>query len=222
MPTQDFLTSSYNGVTTVFNMGLADGGARSTTCLAGRRGGRAFERPTLPGQRAAAGERQPEVLLRTCSRRCKTPPSSATTPSKIHGDPPADLYDALITGAGPGASGCAVMPSTSCPGPDAQDGLHRAHRGAALYVARCAVCRGRPLRAGGRRQHRPLLTAHTNLTRLQDASYRACVVQAVVRQAWSGTHIGHLHDAAHLPGRPAVQRPGQRPATELPARQRAP
>ena len=179
------------GVTTVFNMGLADGGARSTTRLAGRRGGRALERPTLPGQRAAAGERQPEVLGRRAAGAARRRQAAL----RRHQDPRRSArrsYDALITGAR--AWGIRVRGHAQhfMPWP------RRSGWAASSTSRSCSIRRWMrslprpPLRAGGRRKHRSLPDPYTNLTAAGRQLPRPRGPGGGRVRRGLGPHIGHL------------------------------
>lgn len=194
MPTQDFLDLQLAaGVTTVFNMGLADGGGKvdHLALRAGLAAGRlSGPRYLVSGPQLESGNLK---SLEDVQQALQDAAKQRYDAIKIHGDLPADLYDALITGAR--ARGIRVRGHAQHFMPLAQT-LRMGcieHIEELLYTsldAQFAEAAHFGQEADGSIDH--FLTAYTqNLTRLQDASYRARVVQAVAASGvvWDPTLV---------------------------------
>lgn len=188
MPPQDFFDLNLAaGITTVFNMGLGDGGGK-------------FDHLALRASVASAAMEGPRYLvsgpqLESGSLRSLSDVKKVIQEAeerhydaiKIHGDLPPEIYDALITGAR--AKGLRIRGHGQHMMPLAQtlrmDCVE--HVEELLYISRDATM-GQEAKFGAEENgniHHFLTAYYHNIARLEDPVYRAEVVEDIAR---SGTY----------------------------------
>jgi hypothetical protein len=194
MPPQDFFDLSLaSGVTTVFNMGIADGAGKvdhlalRASIAAGDMDGPRYlvSGPQLESGNVKSLHDVQRILQEHGTRRYDA--------VKIHGDLPPEIYDALIDGARERGfrirgHGQHLMPLAQTLRMDCVE-----HVEELLYVSRDATL-GREAKFGAEENgniHNFLTAYYHNVSRLEDPAYRAQVVKEVAGSGkyWDPTLI---------------------------------
>jgi hypothetical protein len=194
MPPQDFFDLSLaSGVTTVFNMGIVDGGGKidhlalRTSVAAGKMDGPRYlvSGPQIEGHETTSLNDVDRILREQGARHYDA--------VKIHGDLSPQIYDALITGARKNGfrirgHGQHMMPLAQTLRMDCVE-----HVEELLYISRDPTL-GREAKFGVEEKgniHNFLTAYYHNVARLEDPAYRAGVVKEVADSGryWDPTLI---------------------------------